>query len=131
MTTSKRVTGIISAFMLLFMQLLIVPVAQAAMIGNDTVIQQQDRAAMKQQVMQLMDHKVAAQALSEYGVNEEQVSQRLDRLTDAELQQLAQKSEELPAGQGVLGVVLAIILVLVILDLLGATDVFPVIDPVN
>lgn len=131
MTTSKRVTGIISAFMLLFMQLLIVPAAQAAMIGNDTVIQQQDRAAMKQQVMQLMDHKVAAQALSEYGVNEKQVSQRLDRLTDAELQQLAQKSEELPAGQGVLGVVLAIILVLVILDLLGATDVFPVIDPVN
>ena len=104
MTTSKRVTGIFSAFVLLFMQVLMVPAAQAAMIGNDTVIQQQDRA---------------------------QVSQRLDRLTDAELQQLAQKSEELPAGQGVLGVVLAIILVLVILDLLGATDVFPVIDPVN
>ena len=131
MTTSKRVTGIFSAFVLLFMQVLMVPAAQAAMIGNDTVIQQQDRAAMKQQVMQLMDHKVATQALSEYGVNQEQVSQRLDRLTDAELQQLAQKSEELPAGQGVLGVVLAIILVLVILDLLGATDVFPVIDPVN
>jgi ethanolamine utilization cobalamin adenosyltransferase len=121
----------LSAFVLLFMQVLIVPAAQAAMIGNDTVIQQQDRAAMKQQVMQLMDHKVAAQALSEYGVNQEQVSQRLDRLTHAELQQLAQKSEALPAGQGVLGVVLAIILVLVILDLLGATDVFPVIDPVN
>ena len=131
MTTSKRVTGIFSAFVLLFMQVLMVPAAQAAMIGNDTVIQQQDRAAMKQQVMRLMDHKVAAQALSEYGVNQEQVSQRLDRLTDSELQQLAQKSEELPAGQGVLGVVLAIILVLVILDLLGATDVFPVIDPVN
>ncbi|MTT53828.1 PA2779 family protein [Alcanivorax sp. VBW004] len=131
MTTSKRVTGIFSAFVLLFMQVLMVPAAQAAMIGNDTVIQQQDRAAMKQQVMQLMDHKVATQALSEYGVNQEQVSQRLDRLTDSELQQLAQKSEELPAGQGVLGVVLAIILVLVILDLLGATDVFPVIDPVN
>ena len=131
MTTSKRVTGIFSAFVLLFMQVLMVPAAQAAMIGNDTVIQQQDRAAMKQQVMQLMDHKVATQALSEYGVNQEQVSQRLDRLTDSELQQLAQKSEELPAGQGVLGVVLTIILVLVILDLLGATDVFPVIDPVN
>ena len=30
-----------------------------------------------------------------------------------------------------LGIVLAIILILVILDLLGATDVFPVIDPVS
>ena len=86
---------------------------------------------MKAQVMELMDHKVAAKALGDYGVSQDQVSQRLDRLTDQELQQLAQKAEELPAGQGVVGVILAIILILVLLDLLGATDVFPVIDPIN
>jgi len=128
---TKRITGILSASLLLFMQLMIVPAAQAAMIGNDTVIQQQDRAAMKAQVMELMDHKVAAKALGDYGVSQDQVSQRLDRLTDQELQQLAQKAEELPAGQGVVGVILAIILILVLPDLLGATDVFPVIDPIN
>ena len=128
---TKRITGILSASLLLFMQLMIVPAAQAAMIGNDTVIQQQDRAAMKAQVMQLMDQKVAAKALGDYGISKDQVSQRLDRLTDKELQQLAQKAEELPAGQGVVGVILAIILILVLLDLLGATDVFPVIDPIN
>ena len=128
---TKRITGILSASLLLFMQLMIVPAAQAAMIGNDTVIQQQDRAAMKAQVMELMDHKVAAKALGDYGVSQDQVSQRLDRLTDQELQQLAQKAEELPAGQGVVGVILDIILILVLLDLLGATDVFPVIDPIN
>ncbi|MDF1637219.1 PA2779 family protein [Alcanivorax jadensis] len=128
---TKRITGILSASLLLFMQLMIVPAAQAAMIGNDTVIQQQERAAMKAQVMELMDHKVAAKALGDYGVSQDQVSQRLDRLTDQELQQLAQKAEELPAGQGVVGVILAIILILVLLDLLGATDVFPVIDPIN
>ena len=128
---TKRITGFLSAALLLFMQVLIVPAAQAAMIGNDTVIQQQDRAAMKAQVMELMDHKVAAKALGDYGVSQDQVSQRLDRLTDQELQQLAQKAEELPAGQGVVGVILAIILILVLLDLLGATDVFPVIDPIN
>ena len=128
---TKRITGILSASLLLFMQLMIVPAAQAAMIGNDTVIQQQDRAAMKAQVMELMDQKVAAKALGDYGVSKDQVSQRRDRLTDQELQQLAQKAEELPAGQGVVGVILAIILILVLLDLLGATDVFPVIDPIN
>jgi len=128
---TKRITGILSASLLLFMQLMIVPAAQAAMIGNDTVIQQQDRAAMKAQVMQLMDQKVAAKALGDYGISKDQVSQRLDRLTDKELQQLAQKADELPAGQGVVGVILAIILILVLLDLLGATDVFPVIDPIN
>ena len=128
---TKRITGILSASLLLFMQLMIVPAAQAAMIGNDTVIQQQERAAMKAQVMELMDHKVAAKALGDYGVSQDQVSQRLDRLTDQELQQLAQKAEELPAGQGVVGVILAIILILILLDLLGATNVFPAINPIN
>lgn len=128
---TKRITGILSASLLLFMQLMIVPAAQAAMIGNDTVIQQQDRAAMKAQVMALMDQKVAAKALGDYGVSKDQVSQRLDRLTDQELQQLAQKAEELPAGQGVVGVILAIILILILLDLLGATNVFPAINPIN
>ena len=128
---SKRLTGLVASSIFLFMQLMVVPAAHAAMVGNDTVIQQQDRAAMKAQVMQLMDHQAAAQALEKNGVTKEQVSERLDRLSHQELQQLAQKSEELPAGQGVLGIVLAIILILVILDLLGATDVFPVIDPVN
>ncbi|MCG8439642.1 MAG: PA2779 family protein [Pseudomonadales bacterium] len=128
---SKRLTGLVASSIFLFMQLMVVPAAHAAMVGNDTVIQQQDRAAMKAQVMQLMDHQAAAQALEKNGVTKEQVSERLDRLSHQELQQLAQKSEELPAGQGVLGIVLAIILILVILDLLGATDVFPVIDPVS
>ncbi len=62
---TKRITGILSASLLLFMQLMIVPAAQAAMIGNDTVIAQQDRAAMKAQVMELMDHEVAAKALGD------------------------------------------------------------------
>ena len=128
---SKRLTGLVASSIFLFMQLMVVPAAHAAMVGNDTVIQQQDRAAMKAQVMQLMDHQAAAQALEKNGVTKEQVSERLDRLSHQELQQLAQKSEEMPAGQGVLGIVLAIILILVILDLLGATDVFPVIDPVS
>ena len=128
---TKRITGILSAALLLFMQVLIVPAAQAAMIGNDTVIQQRDRAAMKAEVMEVMDDQVAAKALGDYGVSKDQVSQRLDRLTDQELQQLAQKAEELPAGQGVVGVILAIILILILLDLLGATNVFPAINPIN
>lgn len=128
---TKRLTGLVTAFVLLFMQLMVVPAAQAAMVGNDVVIQQQDRAELKAKVMQVMDHKAAAQTLEKYGVDKEQVSQRLDRLTDQELQQLAQKADELPAGQSVLGAVLLIILILILLDLLGATNIFPAIHPVN
>ncbi|MGB2247445.1 MAG: PA2779 family protein [Alcanivorax sediminis] len=128
---TKRLTGLVTAFVLLFMQLLVVPAAHAAMVGNDAVVQQMDRAELKAKVMQVMDHKAAAQTLEKYGVDKEQVSQRLDRLTDQELQQLAQKADELPAGQSVLGAILLIILILIILDLLGATNVFPAIHPIS
>ena len=124
---SKRLTGLVASSIFLFMQLMVVPAAHAAMVGNDTVIQQQDRAAMKAQVMQLMDHQAAAQALEKNGVTKEQVSERLDRLSHQELQQLAQKTDELPAGQSVLGAVVLILLILIVLDLLGATDIFPAI----
>ena len=43
---SKRLTGLVASSIFLFMQLMVVPAAHAAMVGNDTVIQQQDRAAM-------------------------------------------------------------------------------------
>ncbi len=129
MTT--RLTSLITATALLFAQLLLVPAAHAAMVGNDTVIQQQDRAAMKARVMQVMEHKAAADTLKQYGVNKEQVSQRLDRLTDQELQQLANKADELPAGQSVLGAVVLVLLILIVLDLLGATNIFPAIQPAN
>ena len=59
------------------------------------------------------------------------MEKRLGRLSDRELNQLAQKAEQMPAGGSVVGVILAVILILVLLDLLGATDVFPVIDPIG
>ena len=121
----------VTAAVLLFSQLLMLPAAHAAMIGNDVVLMQQDRAEMESKVMQLLDHQVAAKVLSDYGVDEQQIGERLSQLSDQELQQLAEKADELPAGQGVVGVILAIILILVLLDLLGATNVFPAINSIN
>lgn len=127
----QKVTGILTTALLLFTQLLVVPAAQAAMMDNETVLAKQQRTAMENDVMALMDHDAAAKVLSKNGVTEEQVSQRLSHLSDAELQQLAHKADTLPDGEGVVGVILAVILILILLDLLGATDVFPVIRPLG
>jgi len=50
----------------------------------------------------------------------------IDQLSATELQQLHEKLSELPAGasSGV-GLILGIIFIFIVLDLLGATDVFP------
>ena len=127
----RSLVSSLTAAILLFTQLLFLPAAHAAMIGNDAVLMQQERAEMESQVMQLLDHQIAAKVLLDYGVDEQQIGERLSQLSDEELQQLAEKADELPAGQGVVGVILAIILILVLLDLLGATNVFPAINAIN
>ena len=127
----KQITGVLTAFVMLFTQGLFVPAAQAAMVTTDGMVANEQRAAMEQKVMRFMERDAAAKVLADNGVTRDDVQQRLSRLSDSELQKLATKSDQMPAGSGVVGVILAVILILVLLDLLGATDVFPVIDPIG
>jgi hypothetical protein len=52
-------------------------------------------------------------------------------MTQAEVAQLNQQIDQLPAGSGVLGIVVLIFIVFVITDVIGATDIFPFIHPVR
>ena len=69
------------------------------------------------------------------GVDRDEALARLASLSDREVQQIAGKLDELPAGQsflaGVLVVAGAVLIALVILDLVGVTDVFTFINPVT
>lgn len=126
--------SIISTFMALLMaftQCLLVPAAQAAMVTTQGMVDQQQRAVLEQKVMRLLDRDAARQVLADNGVSRDQIQQRVSRLSDQELQKMAHQADSLPAGQGVLGVILAVILILVLLDLLGATNVFPAIHPLG
>ena len=123
----KQITGVLTAFVLLFTQGLFVPAAQAAMVTTDGMVANEQRAAMEQKVLRLMEQDAAAKVLAQNGVTPQDVQKRLGRLSNQELQQLTTKADQMPAGGSVLGVVLAVILILVLLDLLGATDVFPAI----
>lgn len=127
----KSITGALTALVMLITQGLFVPAAQAAMVTTDGMVANEQRAAMEQKVMRFMERDAAAKVLADNGVTRDDVQQRLSRLSDSELQKLATKADQMPAGGSVVGVILAVILILVLLDLLGATDVFPVIDPIG
>jgi hypothetical protein len=61
------------------------------------------------------------------GVNPDEVRQRVEALSDQELNMLAQHIDDLPAGAGAEGVLVVIgivFLVLIILELVGVTNVF-------
>lgn len=102
-----------------------IPATHAALVGTDAVVQaaqaQQDRA----RVESLLNREEVKQRLLGQGVDPSQVKARVDALSDSEIQTLAAKIDQLPAGGDALGVLVFIFVVLLITDILGLTDVFP------
>lgn len=102
-----------------------VPAANAAMIGTDAVLHaeqaQQDRA----RVNDLLSRDDVKQRLLAQGVDTTDVKARIDALSDDEVQLLAQRIDQLPAGGDALGVALFVFVLLLVTDILGYTDIFP------
>ena len=128
---ARSIIATLASVFLLASQCLLVPTVHAKMVGTETELARAERAQKEEQIVAALSREKARETLANYGVKPEQIEQRLSRLTDAEIQSLARKTENLPAGQDVLGFVLGVILIVVLLDLLGATDVFPAVEPAN
>lgn len=99
-------------------------ISLAAPIDTMTVIQLDDRQKSIDQIRSTMARDEVRSSLLEMGVDPQAVELRLDALTDHELYVLNQQIDELPAGGSVLGVLGALLIVLIVLELLGVTNVF-------
>ncbi|MEQ9002012.1 MAG: PA2779 family protein [Pseudomonadales bacterium] len=96
----------------------------AVIVGTDAALAMSERADVLDRVnAALMRDDVRAQ-LEALGVDPAQALERVQSLTAAELAQLDTKLQELPAGGSVIGVLGALLVVLIVLELLGVTNVF-------
>lgn len=111
----------------LLASMLTVP-AQAAIIGTGELIQQQHQTQSRASLSQALSQDDVRQSLKALGVSEDQVQQRIDRLTPAELASFNQQLNDAPAGEGVVGVIVLFVLVFIITDMLCATDLFPFVN---
>ena len=105
--------------------------AQAAIVSNDQIIQKADQVNGKAVLLQAIKRADVQAQLSSMGVSPADVEARVNQMTHEEIAQLNQRMAELPAGADVLGTALFIFLIFVITDVIGATDIFPFIHPVN
>ena len=100
----------------------------AAMIGTETVIDLARGQEARDYLNRMMIREDVQTAFTSYGINPLEAKVRLDTLSDAEIINLYNQMEQLPAGGSDLGVALiavgVIFIVLFITDLLGYTDVF-------
>lgn len=106
-----------------------VPIAQAGMIGTQEVVEDSTVEAERERIQAMLQREDVRAKLTELGVEPERVENRVAALSDAEVQQLSQRMDQLPAGEGLIETVLVmgvfVFLVLLVTDILGFTDVFP------
>lgn len=121
----------IAIFLSILLALMPLLPAQAAMIGNQQILNQNQSQQTRDSLQQLLEQETARQQLQAWGVSPDQIRNRIDSLTDAELARINQQVDDLNAGGSVLGVLLVVFIVFVITDVIGATDIFPFIHPVN
>ncbi len=105
-------------------------VSYAGMISTDAVIDQNRQSYDKQELLTLLQSQELKEQLQQQGVTAEMVEQRIASMTPAEIEALNLQLEDAPAG-GIIGALVTIFVVLVITDLLCATDVFAFVRCIN
>ena len=102
---------------------LYMPAAQAAMVSTDIILA--DTSTARTQLQTILLRADVQQGLLEKGVNPLDVQARVNALSDEEATQLAAQLEDLPAGGDGLGTIVFLFLVLVVLDIICLTNIFP------
>jgi hypothetical protein len=119
----------------IFVTSLPVGAARAGLVTTEQVVDATAAASDRERLAAVLLRDDVRQQMEALGVDRDEAMARLASLSDQEIQQIAGKIDELPAGQsfiaGVLIVAGAVLLALVILDLVGVTDVFTFINPVT
>jgi hypothetical protein len=102
--------------------------AQAGIVSTDAAL----ASAERDRIAAVLERADVRAQLEVYGVRAADVKARVAALTDEEAAQLAGKLDGLPAGgDGIIGALLLIFIVLLITDILGLTKVFPFTKPIK
>lgn len=120
--TLKRLGAVCGSLLLVFGTTWM-PVAQAANIATEAaIVGATDRSVQR---AELVDALVALGAERDLAV------ERTAILTDDEVAEVIAGIDDLPAGAGVAEIIGVVVIVLVVFELVGLTDVLPFIRPIN
>ena len=117
-------------FLTFYMLMLACPYqsAWAAMIGTDSISNENRVQSPREYLNNLLAREDIQTALVSKGIDPQEAQARIDSLSDAEVNDIVNKLDQLPAG-GFLGelliVVALVFIILLFTDIAGYTDIFP------
>ena len=106
------------------------------MVGTEEVLRAETAAPGvpldRDTLRALLDRDDVRSRLETLGVDPRAARDRVDALTDEEVERLAGQVDRLPAGgASVVGVLFAVFIILLITDILGLTKIFPFTRPIR
>jgi hypothetical protein len=99
-------------------------VSAAGMIGTQALIEHEARDSQVQKLESLLDRQDVSRQLVAWGADVDLVKARIQNMTDAELAELNGRIDAQVAGGDAIAVIGVVFLVLLILELVGVTDIF-------
>jgi hypothetical protein len=100
------------------------PYAQAEIIDTPAALGTTTRDEQLHKVQDTLRRQDVATQLEHLGVSAEMVAERVDAMTDAELQAFATRLDQAPAGGDGFALVGIVFVVLMILEFVGVIDIF-------
>ena len=127
----RKISKPTAIFLAFYMLMLACPYQSAwpAMIATESIINVDRDQNPRDYLNSLLAREDIQAALISTGVDPNEAKARIDNLSDAEVNDIVNKLDQLPAGGGALEVILIIaflvFLIFVLTDIAGYTDIFP------
>jgi len=97
----------------------------AGLVGTDKVAVSAQSQSERERIRTFLDREDVRNELQTQGVDVNTAKARVDALTDEEVQKVAGKLDQMPAGGEIIGILFTIFVILLVTDILGFTKVFP------
>lgn len=115
-----------SLLIIMMLSLSVSKLSLAGLVTTTELVSTQQTEFERQQVRDWLARDEVRDQLTAMGVDVKQAQARVNSMTSEEVHAMAANMNNMPAGgNGVLEAVILVLLILILLDLTGVTDIFP------
>lgn len=122
----RKTQRFISSLMIIMMLTLgISKISMAGIVTTSQLVNEQQTRLEREQVRDWLARAEVRKQLTAMGVDVKDAQARVKSMTAQEVHTMATNMNNMPAGAGVLETAVLVLLILVLLDIAGVTDIFP------
>ncbi|MDT8896283.1 PA2779 family protein [Halomonas sp. I1] len=125
----KRLSRLLSPLLIAALVIGSLPAVAAApnsdLVGTAEVLDASTIQQDRERIRDVLARDDVQRQLQLQGVDADEVQARVAALSDAEVSEMADRLDQMPAGASVVGALFAVFVILLVTDILGLTDVYP------